>query len=344
MKESLLEILACPVSGQALTLVGAERKEGEIVAGLLTCDGRKDPIIDGVPCFLDAEQQIAAKQGFTAMWRYRQQGSFEQRTLYGIKPGRKADWVQGKFSTPMEAGERLLDAGCGSAETTRSLADRCPDVEVVGLDFSDAVRVSSYGSERVPNLHFVQGDIAHPPFRPGSFDKVMSLGVLHHTPDTLAALREAVSLLNANGEVLLWLYPAFGESFMTDQLYLMRDLHFMGAAHKLQPELRLKAAKVYSLGIMPSMMAAYGVYKGLSKLGGDKSDKVLAEDMSVKELFDTLAFAVYDNITPEYQHRHSKTEVMGWLKNLAMTAVQTDGHGTFTARATGAAAKAVQHA
>jgi SAM-dependent methyltransferase len=332
MKESLLEILACPISRQPLTLLGAERKEGEITGGLLTAEGRKYPIIDGVPCFLDADQQIAAKKGFTPMWRYRQQGAFEHRTVYGIKPARKAEWVEHKFPSPILAGDRVLDAGCGSAETTRALADRHPDAQVVGLDFSDAVRVAAHASELMPNLHFVQADIANPPFRAGTFNKVLSLGVLHHTPDTRTALDGAGKLLAADGELLLWLYPAFGESLMTDQLYLMRDLHFMGAAHKLQPEIRLKAAKLYSLGMMPSMMAAYGVYKTLSKLGGHKSDKVLSEDMSVKELFDTATFAVYDNLTPQYQHRHSKKEVMGWLHELGMTGLCTDGHGTFTAR------------
>jgi ubiquinone/menaquinone biosynthesis C-methylase UbiE/uncharacterized protein YbaR (Trm112 family) len=332
MKESLLEILACPISGQPLTLMGAERKEGEITGGLLIAEGRKYPIIDGVPCFLDADQQIAAKQGFTPMWRYRQQGAFENRTLYGIKPTRKAEWVEAKFPSPVRAGDRVLDAGCGSAETTRVLADSHSDAQVLGLDFSDAVRVAAHGSELMPNLHFVQADIATPPFRAGTFNKVLSLGVLHHTPDTRAALGGAVKLLDAEGELLLWLYPAFGESFMTDQLYLMRDLHFMGAAHKLQPEVRLKASKLYSLGMMPSTMAAYGIYKTLSKLGGSKRDKVLSEDMSVKELFETATFAVYDNLTPQYQHRHSKKEVMGWLRELGMTGLCTDGHGTFTAR------------
>lgn len=339
MKESLLELLACPISGQPLTLVGVERREGEITGGLLTADGRKYPIIDGVPCFLDADQQIAAKQGFTPMWRYRQQGAFEHRTLYGIKPARKAEWVEAKFLSPILPGDRVLDAGCGSAETTRVLADNHPDAQVVGLDFSDAVRVAARGSESMSNLHFVQADVANPPFRAGTFSKVLSLGVLHHTPDTRAALTGAVRLLDADGELLLWLYPAFGESLMTDQLYLMRDLHFMGAAHKLQPEVRLKAAKLYSLGMMPSMIAAYGVYKTLSKLGGRKSEKVLSEDMSVKELFDTATFAVYDNLTPQYQHRHSKKEVMQWLGELGLTALHTDGHGTFTARMAGTPAK-----
>jgi hypothetical protein len=192
------------------------------------------------------------------------------------------------------------------------------------------VRTSARGSEALPNLHFVQADVARPPFRPAHFRHVLSLGVLHHTPDTRQALAGAASMVG--GELLLWLYPARGESFMSDQLYYMRDLHFLGAGHKISPDLRFKAARLYSLGMMPAMSAAYGLYKTLSKFGGASDDKVLAEDMSLKELYDTTTFAVYDNISPEHQHRHKKDEVLGWLRELGFQDVGTDGRGTFTAR------------
>jgi SAM-dependent methyltransferase len=332
MKHSFLQMLACPHSGQPLTLVGEERQGDEIVAGLLAAGSRKYPIIDGVPCFLDRDQQIAAKQGFTPMWRYRQNGKFERNNLYGIKPERKAEWVASRFHDPVQPGEWVLDAGCGSAETTHSFAAQHSDANVVGLDFSDAVRRAAHGAESLPNLHFVQADIAHPPFPPASFRRVFSLGVLHHTPDTWQALAGASRLLAPGAELLMWLYPAYGESLMTDQLYFMRDLHFLGAGHKLRPDLRLKAARVYSLAMMPAMTAAYGLYKTLSKFSGPSPDKVLSEDMSLKDLYDTAAFAVYDNISPEHQHRHSKSQVLGWLRELGFCDVATDGRGTFTGR------------
>src|SRR4051812_18376976 len=122
MKETLLPHLVCPASGQPLTLAGEDRQGGEITGGVLIAGDRKYPILDGVPCFLTAEQQIQAKQGFTPMWRYRQDGKFEKRTIYGIPPERKAEWVVKKYASPVAAGEWMLDAGCGSAEMTHALA------------------------------------------------------------------------------------------------------------------------------------------------------------------------------------------------------------------------------
>jgi ubiquinone/menaquinone biosynthesis C-methylase UbiE/uncharacterized protein YbaR (Trm112 family) len=336
MKENLLPHLVCPSSGQPLALVGEDRHGDEITGGMLVAGDRKYPIIDGVPCFLDRDQQVAAKQGFTPMWRLRQEGKFERQTLYGIKPDRKAEWVAKKFRAPIEAGDWILDAGCGSAETTHCLAKQHPSAQVVGLEFSDAVRGSARGSESIPNLHFVQADVAHPPFRAAHFRHVFSLGVLHHTPNTRQALGGAAPLVSPGGDLLLWLYPAPGESFMTNQLYFMRDIQFMGAGHRMRPETRLKAARLYSLAMMPAMTAAYGIYKAMAKISPASDEKVLAEDLTLKDLYETATFAVYDNISPEHQHRHPKAEVIQWLRELGFKSIQTDGRGTFTAQAVAA--------
>jgi SAM-dependent methyltransferase len=46
------------------------------------------------------------------------------------------------------------------------------------------------------------------PLDPGSLDFAYSLGVLHHVPDTAAALRSCVSLLKSGAPFLLYLYYA----------------------------------------------------------------------------------------------------------------------------------------
>lgn len=44
------------------------------------------------------------------------------------------------------------------------------------------------------------------PFEDGSFDRVYSWGVLHHTPDTARAVREAVRVLRPGGDLCAMLY------------------------------------------------------------------------------------------------------------------------------------------
>jgi len=51
-----------------------------------------------------------------------------------------------------------------------------------------------------------QADAERLPFEDGSFDKVYSWGVLHHTPDPLRAVREAIRVLAPGGEIIVMLY------------------------------------------------------------------------------------------------------------------------------------------
>jgi ubiquinone/menaquinone biosynthesis C-methylase UbiE len=309
--------------------MGEERAGEEIVGGILASSKFSYPILAGVACLLSTDQQMEAKEGFTAMWRLRKEGKFEGKSLYGITPDRKARWIADSFRRPFLPGEWVLDAGCGSAETTCALARQYPETQFVGLDFSDAVRLSAEGSAELPNLHFVQGDVANLPFPGMGFDHVFSLGVLHHTPDTLTALRGTAAAVKPGGELLVWLYPMAAESAMAAQLYMIRDWYFMGKGHEIPAPWRYQMARLCSLTMMPTMSLAYLMYKGASKLGGRAEDKVLSEDLSLKDLFDTTTFAVFDNITPKYQNRHSKNVVLQWFADLGFSRLRTDGSGTF---------------
>ncbi len=332
MKESLLPLLSCPITGETLQLKAGETVDGEVLGGTLMAAGHRYPIMNGVPCLLEPEQQVAAKEGgFTDMWRYRRQGEFEKKSLYGIQPAKKADWVEAKFSRPFGEGEWVLDLGCGSAELTFELAGRNPQTQVVGFDFSEEVRMRGKAAREHANLHFVQGDALRSPFRPGSFDKIFSLGVLHHTRDTREAFEKAAALLKPGGELVTWIYPDPKESALAAQLYFVRDVGFLGKGHEIPPDLRLRLTRLYALSMMPAMTVAYTGYKLLSSFLPGK-DKVLDEDLSITDLFHTTAFSVYDTITPQYQFRHKKREVLGWYESLGFVDSQTDGHGTYWGR------------
>lgn len=57
--------------------------------------------------------------------------------------------------------------------------------------------------------HVQQADAERLPFESGSFDRVYSWGVLHHSPDTPRAVAEAVRVLRPGGELCAMLYSRF---------------------------------------------------------------------------------------------------------------------------------------
>lgn len=67
-----------------------------------------------------------------------------------------------------------------------------------------------------------QADAESLPFPDGSFERVYSWGVLHHTPDTARAVDEAVRVLAPGGSLTLMLYHR--HSWVTYGLWLRRAL------------------------------------------------------------------------------------------------------------------------
>ena len=54
----------------------------------------------------------------------------------------------------------IFDAGCGLGYKAASFAKKAPNSVVIGIDFSDAAKIAAERYEEIPNLYFVQGDIA----------------------------------------------------------------------------------------------------------------------------------------------------------------------------------------
>lgn len=94
-----------------------------------------------------------------------------------------------------------LDVGCGDGVLTFDLARR--GLCAVGLD-SDAASVRRAASARRTSTatHFVVGDLLSAPFKPGSFDVVASIAMLHHV-DAVAGLRSMRQLVRPGGVLVI---------------------------------------------------------------------------------------------------------------------------------------------
>jgi SAM-dependent methyltransferase len=105
-----------------------------------------------------------------------------------------------------------FDMGCGSGRWARFVAPRVGLLHCI--DPSDAIDVARSTLAGHANVNFHQASVDVPGLEPGSQDFGYSLGVLHHVPDTAAAIRSCATLLKPGAPLLLYLYYAFDNRSM----------------------------------------------------------------------------------------------------------------------------------
>lgn len=100
-----------------------------------------------------------------------------------------------------------FDMGCGSGRWARLMAPRVGHLHCI--DPSSALDVAKTALSSAANVSFHPASVDDNPLPPNSQDFGYSLGVLHHVPDTAAAIRVCVAMLKPGAPFLLYLYYAF---------------------------------------------------------------------------------------------------------------------------------------
>ncbi len=100
-----------------------------------------------------------------------------------------------------------FDMGCGSGRWARLMAPRVGHLHCI--DPSSALEVARRSLAEHANVSFHRASVDDGALPANSQDFGYSLGVLHHIPDTGAALRSCVALLKPGAPFLVYLYYAF---------------------------------------------------------------------------------------------------------------------------------------
>jgi SAM-dependent methyltransferase len=113
-------------------------------------------------------------------------------------------------------GSRVVECGCGTGQLSNflSVANRT----VIGADMClNSLRLAQGFKERnqLNRVTFIQMNLFRPVLKPGSFDLVISNGVLHHTADPFLAFQKISTLVKPNGYILIGLYHTYGR-LLTD--------------------------------------------------------------------------------------------------------------------------------
>jgi SAM-dependent methyltransferase len=280
--------LACPQTAKPLMRVGD---------ALVTPDrAYAYPIVREIPRFVTSDHYVNSfsfewnVHNHTQLDRFRADDSSER--ILREKTGLMPEDVRGKL---------VLDAGIGAGRFADVLSRW--GANVIGVDLSYAVEAAAVTFARMPNVVVCQADIGNLPFRAGTFDFIISIGVLHHTPDTRRFFDCLPPLLKPGGELAIWVYPDEGD-------YATR-------AKWIPFTSRLPKSWYYSFC---KVFVPWAVRHKSSRLVYHLRHLFPFSDQGLGIENDVLD--TFDGYSPRYHGIHSPEEVKAWFRAAGLTDIQ----------------------
>jgi SAM-dependent methyltransferase len=212
--DAFLEIheqLRCPVDMRPLRWLETERV-------LVSSDGeRRYPVQDGVPCLFAPNAWPEGKSDVTDLVKsFYEETPFPNYDDLDSRDALVTKARRGVFARLLD--EQLprpalvLEAGCGTGQLTNFLGMGWGRT-VIGADLClNSLRLAKSFRDRcsIANAQFVQMNLFRPPFADGTFDMVVSNGVLHHTSDPLGGFQSIARKVKPGGLVIIGLYNWLG--------------------------------------------------------------------------------------------------------------------------------------
>ena len=101
-----------------------------------------------------------------------------------------------------------FDMGCGSGRWAQLVATKISNLTCIDPS-RKALEVARKNLSHLNNITFLNASASDKVLPPNSQDFGYSLGVLHHVPDTLTALKDCVEMLKPGAPFLIYLYYKF---------------------------------------------------------------------------------------------------------------------------------------
>lgn len=321
MKEKLLELLACPNCGGAISLRDVEKHEQrEILFGKLVCVNcqAEFPIVRGIPRFaaLDKIEKEKAETAHNFGWQWtnftQEDPKYNEQFLGWLQPV-KPEFFKNKI---------VLEAGCGKGRHTK-LAAQWRAKEIVGVDLGDGVESAFELTKNLPNAHIVQADIFKLPFK-RAFDYAFSVGVLHHTPDPKKAFLSLAGKVKPAGHLSAWIYGAENNEWIVNFVNPIRE----NVTSKINQPTLFQLSKLPTAAVF---LATKLIYAPLNK---NEKTKPFAAKLFYNEYLNHLGTfgwreqhnIVFDHLVAPTAFYISKQEFETWWREIKAKEVKITWH------------------
>jgi demethylmenaquinone methyltransferase/2-methoxy-6-polyprenyl-1,4-benzoquinol methylase len=101
----------------------------------------------------------------------------------------------------IEAGDLVLEVGCGTGFTTQGIAEKVGKDGIVALDLTP--EPMKRAKKKLPGVNFIRGDAENLPFKDDVFDASISAGSIEYWPNPQRGISEMARVTKPGGKVVV---------------------------------------------------------------------------------------------------------------------------------------------
>jgi 2-polyprenyl-3-methyl-5-hydroxy-6-metoxy-1,4-benzoquinol methylase len=164
--------------------------------GQLVCEDMVAAIVAGIPRFASEGSYASLFGDQWKQYKKTQLDSYSGSPITENRLNRCLGDLQDKLK-----GKLVLEAGCGAGRFTEVLLKK--GATLVSSDLSAAVEVNIENFPLSDNHLVIQADINDMPYADGTFDVVVCLGVIQHTPNSEKTIEDLYKLVKPGGTLVI---------------------------------------------------------------------------------------------------------------------------------------------
>jgi SAM-dependent methyltransferase len=279
---------------------------------LLSDSGEKYSIVKSIPRFVPADNYASA---FGLQWKTfskTQHDKYDQSSL-------SKDRLERCLGFPLRElkGKTLLEVGSGSGRFTELLVDA--GALVHSVDLSVAVEANKENIGDKENFIIAQASVYELPFPKGSFDFVLCIGVIQHTPSPEKTIKALWEMVAPGGKIIIDHYR-WRLSYYFNTKPLWRNY-----MKRLPPEKSMAKIKKYVSFFFPlhwkyrnNKIASWLLHR-ISPL--IEYIKVFPE-RDYQWHYELSLLDTYDSLTDYYKHLRTEKSIFNTLKKLGATNIE----------------------
>ena len=287
----------------------------------LTCaSGCRVPVVNGIARFVDSSNYAA---GFGLQWNQFRKTQLDSYTHTTISKDRLSRALGG--SLEILCGRTVLEVGCGAGRFTEVLL--AAGARVVACDLSTAVEANYANCSTRPNYFVCQADVRALPVKPNSFDFVICLGVIQHTPSPEQTIAALASCVRPGGTLVIDHYaPDYPVTFVRRWLRNLLLRLPPAAAKRLALSLSRALLPLHKLG-WNQKRGRWRLRRQLQKFSPLVDYYDVYPQLDEKILAEWALLDTHDTLTDYYKHLRSVEEIKDCLTACGLVELEVEYAG-----------------